>query len=145
MRSAAFLVSIFLGTILGGCSDSTCKVGASQVCKCDDGAVGMQACLADGTHDACKCSTMAKTIENANAVHDQVAKDLGDLDKKTDALKEAIKNAKTEKERKQKEAELAALEAERKRADEAAHQKRITPVTISKECRDNPLAKGCDK
>jgi hypothetical protein len=144
MPSAGFLVSILLVTsTLVGCESATCKVGSAQACRCDDGAVGMATCLTDGTHEACKCSTMGKTIANANALHDQIGKDLGDLDKKTDALKEAIKNAKTEKERKEKEQELAAVVAERKRDEEAAHQKRITPVTISKECQQNPLAKGC--
>jgi hypothetical protein len=82
---------------------------------------------------------------------DKLSKDMKDQDDRLNAADQALRTARTEEERKKAEVELKRLRDQKldmeKRIQEAknaaAKAERAKGVHISKECLDNPLAKGC--
>lgn len=82
---------------------------------------------------------------------DKLSKDMKDQDDRLNAADQALRTAQTEDERKKAEVELRRLRDQKldmeKRIQEAknaaAKAERAKGVHISKECLDNPLAKGC--
>jgi len=80
-----------------------------------------------------------------------VMKDLDELDRKIGAAVTAVADAQSDADRARAKAQLAALQKEqselKQRAADAraaaARADRLKGTKISKECMDNPLAKGC--
>ena len=92
-----------------------------------------------------------KDAQDAKAKLDAIIKQLDDLDKKVQAAVDRVVEAETDAERaaaktellklQQEKADLVRSVAEARAAVESTGRRK--GVTISKECMDNPLAKGC--
>lgn len=83
---------------------------------------------------------------------DRVQADLQDLDKRVNGAVDSVTAAQTDADRAAANAKLKALQKDKQEMEQriaaakaaAAKAARLRGRTVSKECRDNPLAKGCD-
>jgi hypothetical protein len=92
-----------------------------------------------------------RAAEEAMMKVEKLERDSMELDKKVQSATDAVIAAQTDADRESAKAKLEALRKERAKFDRdvaeakaaAAKAKRIQGRSISKECQDNPLAKGC--
>jgi hypothetical protein len=92
-----------------------------------------------------------KASEEAMMKVDRLQKDFSELDKKLTEATDAVIKAQTAADRESAKTQLDALRKERAKYElemaeakaAAAKAKRIQGSSISEECRQNPLAKGC--
>ncbi|MEO8706938.1 MAG: hypothetical protein ABI867_43325 [Kofleriaceae bacterium] len=129
--------------------------GLLVACNGDDSSLER---LADPTHDRVKQRAADRARDDADkmaaearAKVDLLAKDLAALDQRVGSAAEGVAAATTDAERAQAKAALDKLRREKTEMEsriatakaEAARAERRRGVSISKECLDNPLAKGC--
>jgi colicin import membrane protein len=92
-----------------------------------------------------------KAAQEAQALVDRLQRDLSDMDKKVSAAVDGVVTAQNDADRASAKAKLQELNRQKyemeKRIAEAkaaaARAERLKGAKVSKECQDNPLAKGC--